>query len=235
MVGAAPEIAGALALGDALHQRGIVASIAHSDATYDDVLRAIDHGYQDVTHIYSGCSMVHRVQGYRVAGVVEAGLLLNELTVQVIADGKHLPSALLQLVVKCKGADGIALITDALFAAASTYVDGDVVRQANGVEAVLEDGVMKLMDRQAFAGSVATMDRLVRTMMEMAGVSLVDAVRMASTTPARIVGFGHCKGRIAPGYDADLVVLDGDLRVLDTIVMGRSNKQDADVCHREAK
>ena len=164
---------------------------------------------------------MHRQQGYRVAGVVEAGLLLNELTVQIIADGKHLPPALLQLIFKCKGADQIALITDALFAAASTYREGDVVVQQNGVETVLEDGVMKLMDRQAFAGSIATMNLLVRNMIELAGVSVVDVVKMASTTPARIVGFGGSKGKIAPGFDADLVLFDDQIQVHETIVMGK--------------
>ena len=104
-------------LGEELRRRGIVATIAHSDADYDTCVQAMAHGFVDVTHLYSGCSMVHRIQGYRHGGVVEAGLLEDGLTVQVIADGKHLPPELLRLIVKCKGADAISLITDALFAA----------------------------------------------------------------------------------------------------------------------
>ena len=91
VMGAAPELPGALALGDTLRSRGIVASIAHSDADYDTCMRAVDHGYTDVTHIYSGCSTVRRRMGYRYGGVVESGLVDERLTVQVIADGCHLP------------------------------------------------------------------------------------------------------------------------------------------------
>lgn len=221
IMGAAPELPGAMELGEALHQRGIVASIAHSDADYDTCVRAMEHGFSDVTHLYSGCSMVHRVQGYRHGGVVEAGLLEDGLTVQVIADGKHLPPELLRLIVKCKGADAIALITDALFAAGTDLPEGSTLRQANGMETILEDGVMKLPDRQAFAGSVATMDRLVRNMVQLAGVPLWDAVQMASGTPAARLGLQQRKGRLASGLDADLVLLDQALTVRRVMTMGR--------------
>lgn len=130
IMGAAPELPGAMALGEALRARGVVASIAHSDADYETCRRALACGFTDITHIYSGCSMVHRKNGYRFGGVVEAGLLEDAFTVQVIADGKHLPPELLRLIVKCKGADRISLITDALFAAGSDLPDGSVLRQA---------------------------------------------------------------------------------------------------------
>lgn len=220
MMGAAPELPGGLELGRELQKRGIIASIAHSDATFDEVLQAIQSGYSDVTHIYSGCSMVHRVNGYRVAGVVEAGLALDELTVQVIADGKHLPAALLQLIYKTKGAEHIVLITDALFAAASHYGNGDVITQKNGMQTVLEDGVMKLMDRQAFAGSIATTNQLVRNMMQLAHAPLPEAVAMASLTPARVLGLDGSKGRLAEGFDADIVLFDEDINIKLTAVRG---------------
>ena len=207
IMGAAPELPGAMALGETLRARGVVASIAHSDADYETCRRALACGFTDITHIYSGCSMVHRKNGYRFGGVVEAGLLEDAFTVQVIADGKHLPPELLRLIVKCKGADRISLITDALFAAGSDLPDGSVLRQANGMETVLEDGVMKLPDRQAFAGSVATMDRLVRNMVHLAGVPLWDAVAMATATPARVIGLADRKGSLAPGFDADIVLM----------------------------
>lgn len=176
--GAAPELPGAMALGETLQARGITASIAHSDADYHTCARALGHGYRDITHIYSGCSMLHRENGFRFGGGVEAGLLEDAFTVQVIADGCHLPPELLRLILKCKGADRISLITDALFAAGSDLPDGTVLRQANRMETILEDGVMKLPDRQAFAGSVATMDRLVRNMVQLAGAPLWDTVAM---------------------------------------------------------
>lgn len=221
MMGAAPELPGAMALGEALRERGIAASIAHSDADYHTCTRALEHGYRDITHIYSGCSMVHRRNGFRFGGVVEAGLLEDAFTVQVIADGCHLPAELLRLIVKCKGADRISLITDALFAAGSGLPDGTVLRQANGMETILEDGVMKLPDRQAFAGSIATMDRLVRNMVRLAGVPLWDAVTMATATPARVVGLADTKGSLAPGYDADILLLDEALNVRTVMARGR--------------
>jgi len=219
MMGAAPEIPGGLDLGLELRKRGIVASIAHSDATFEDVERARDYGYSDITHIYSGCSNVHRVNAYRVAGVVEAGLYFDDLTTQVIADGKHLPPSLLRLIYKCKGVDRIALITDGLGPSATEMPEGTVYTQRNGVEICLDDGVMKLMDKQAFAGSCATMLQLVRNMVNLAGVPLTDAIKMASQTPANIVGATH-KGRIAPGCSADIVLLDNELNVANVMVVG---------------
>lgn len=221
MMGAAPELTGGLQLGRTLKSSGIVASIAHSDADYETCMRAAEYGYSDITHIYSGCSAVHRVNGYRHGGVVESGLLDDRFTVQVIADGRHLPPELLRLILKCKGPDQIALITDALFAAGADYPDGELFRQANGMETVLEDGVMKMADRQAFAGSVATMDWLVRNMVNLAGARLWEAARMASLTPAHILGVDGRKGRIAPGYDADIVLMDESLTVRQVLTRGK--------------
>ena len=219
MMGAAPELPGALALGDQLMGCGIVASIAHSNATYDQVEEALDHGYCDVTHLYSSCSGMIRVHSYRVPGVIEAGLNLDALTVQVIADGKHLPLSLLQLIYRCKGAEKIELITDGLEFAAGNLVEGTVYRQLNGVETVYEDGVMKLLSRESFAGSVATMHRCVRTMAQ-AGVPLIQAVRMASENPARRIGAAR-EGRIAPGMDADLLLMDENLDLKWVMAGGR--------------
>ena len=206
MMGAAPELKGGMELGDALLKRNIVASIAHSNATYYEVQDAIKHAYCDVTHLYSSCSGLIRVNSYRIPGLIEAGLNIDELTVQVIADGKHLPLELLALIYRCKGARNIELITDGLEFSASELKDGTVYRQQNGVETVYEDGVMKLLDRQAFAGSVATLHRCVGNMVK-AGVPLAQAVRMASENPARRIGAVH-KGRIAKYCDADLVILN---------------------------
>ena len=218
MMGAAPELAGGLSLGETLCKRGVVASIAHSDATYYQVQEAIRHGYSNVTHLYSSCSGLKRVNSYRIPGVIEAGLNLDELTVQVIADGKHLPKELLQLIYRCKGADRIQLITDGLEFSASSLTEGTVYRQLNGMDALYEDGVMKLTDRQSFAGSVATLSRCVKNMVE-AGVPLPEAVRMASTNPARLAGAKR-KGAIASGMDADLVLLDKSLAPRWVMAMG---------------
>ena len=221
MMGAAPELPGALELGETLAARGIVASIAHSDADYETCMQAARHGYRDVTHLYSGCSTVRRTNGYRSGGVVESALLDDRFTVQIIADGKHLPPELLRLIYKCKGSDHISLVTDALFAAASPLQEGQLVTQANGMAALYEDGVMKLPDRQAFAGSVATMDTLVRNMVLLAQVPLCDAVRMATLTPAKVLGVEKHKGKLMAGGDADIVLLDEALKVQQVYLAGK--------------
>lgn len=221
LMGAAPEIPGGLNLGRELQKRNIVASIAHSNATYDEVLQAIEAGYTDITHIYSGCSSVIRKNGYRFAGVVEAGLLEDDLSVQVIADLKHLPTHLIRLIYQCKGADNISLITDGLDYSASDLQEGTIYTQKNGVATLYEDHVMKLLDRQSFAGSVATCQELVYNMYKKVGITLVDAVRMATLSPAKCIGIADRKGRIAPGYDADLIIFDEMLDIKLRMVGGR--------------
>ena len=212
MMGVAPELEGAFELGEALVERGIVASAAHTDTTINVMREAAKHGFSDITHLYSGCSGMIRVNGYRVPGVIEAGLLLDEYTVQVIADGSHLPHDLLRLIYKCKGADKIELITDGLEFAATDLAEGTEYTQKNGMRVVYEAGVMKLPSRQSFAGSVATLNRCVRTMTQ-AGVPLDEAVRMATWNPAKRIGLEAHKGAIKEGYDADIVLFDENINV----------------------
>lgn len=213
LVGAAPEIDGGLELGTKITKHGAVASIAHSGASFETVEEAVNHGYSDVTHIYSACSMCFKINLFRVGGVVEAGLCTDGLTTQTIADLRHLPAGILKLIYKCKGAEKMILITDGLEFAATEMEEGAVFLQKNGVSVVYEDGVMKLADRSSLAGSVATSSRLVRNMYKSADVALYHAVRMASLTPAERVGFGGTKGKIQIGYDADLVVFDDDINI----------------------
>ena len=219
MMGVAPELEGALALGRRLNDLGVVASVAHSDADYDTVARAALSGFSDVTHLYSGCSSVVRKNAFRVAGVVEAGLEMDSLTVQVIADGCHLPLPLLRLIYRCKGPEKMYPVTDGLEFAASRQEEGVTYVQMNGQSCVYEDGVMKLPSRAAFAGSVATMSRLVRTLAK-AGIPAREAIRMATDTPARRIGAAR-KGRVAAGYDADLLLLDDALNVRLVMAKGK--------------
>ena len=219
MMGVAPELEGALALGLRLNDQGVVASVAHSDADYDTVARAALSGFSDVTHLYSGCSSVVRKNAFRVAGVVEAGLEMDSLTVQVIADGCHLPLPLLRLIYRCKGPEKMYPVTDGLEFAASRQEEGVTYVQMNGQSCVYEDGVMKLPSRAAFAGSVATMSRLVRTLAK-AGIPAREAIRMATDTPARRIGAAR-KGRVAAGYDADLLLLDDALNVRLVMAKGK--------------
>ena len=137
------------------------------------------------------------------------------MTVEVIADGKHLPSTILRLVYKLKGVERTCLVTDALSYAASD------VKPDEGSRIIIEDGVCKLADHSSLAGSIATMDVLVRTMVQKANVPLADAVRMASETPARIMGVYDRKGSLQRGKDADIQILDKDLNVRAVWAMGK--------------
>ena len=200
-----------------LKKYGIVASAGHTDAIYDDMRRAFENGCALVTHLYSCTSTVTRDHGFRRLGVIETAYLMDDLFVEIICDGKHLPPELIRLIYKIKGADRIALVTDSLALAGTKQTHGFM----QDTEFIIEDGVCKLMDRSAFAGSIATADRLVRVAVKEAGISLPDAVRMMTLTPARIMGLTN-KGRIAVGMDADLVVFDGDIQVKSVFAKGNT-------------
>ncbi len=218
----APERNGAMEFGQVLRSRGILPSIAHTNAVYDDVVRAIEHGYTLATHFYSGMSGVTRRDAFRFGGVIESGYLIDEMDVEIIADGRHLPADLLKLIYKVKGTDRIALITDAMRAAALPPGESMLGSLEDGIRVIVEDGVAKLLDRTAFAGSVATADWLVRTMVNKAEVPLTDAVRMVTATPARIIGVADRKGTVSAGMDADLVIFGEDVAVHATIIGGKT-------------
>ncbi len=217
----APELEGALDFARALQKRGILAAIGHSDADYDQVVKAVEAGYSHVTHLYSCMSTVHRKNAYRYAGIVEAAYLMDELTVEVIADGVHLPAALLQFVYRFKGPDKVALVTDSMRGAGMPDGLSILGSRKTGQQVLLEDGVAKLMDRSAFAGSVATTDRLVRNMVRLARASLIDAIKMATQTPAKIMKLND-RGTLREGLRADIVIFDEDISVSRTIVNGRT-------------
>ncbi len=218
----APELDGALELGRVLRSKGILASIAHSDALFEEAVEAFHNGYTHVTHLYSCTSSVVRRNAFRYAGVVEAAYWLDDMTVEIITDGVHLPKSLLQLVYKLKGADRTVLITDSMRAAGmpeGRYVLG---ARDSGMEVVVEDGVAKLTDRSAFAGSVATADRCVRTMRRRAEVSVPEAVKMMTATPARVMHIDGRKGSLATGKDADILIFNDDIGIQRVVIGGET-------------
>jgi len=165
-------------------------------------------------------STVTRRNAFRYAGVLEAAYLIDDMTVEIIADGVHLPKSLLQFVYKFKGPDKTALCTDSMRGAGMPDGESILGSLDQGQKVIIEDGVAKLPDRTAFAGSVATTDRLVRTMVELAEVPLVEAVRMMTLTPARIMQIDQQKGSIVEGKDADFVIFDDHINVSHTILEG---------------
>jgi N-acetylglucosamine-6-phosphate deacetylase len=218
---AAPELPGAIKFAKYLRANGIMPALAHTDAIYEEVALAFENGYTLATHLYSGMSGVTRRNAYRYAGVIEAAFLIDAMDVEVIADGIHLPAPLLKLVYKIKGPDRVALITDAMRAAGMPEGDSVLGNKDTGLKVIVEDGVAKLPDRSSFAGSVATCDRLVRTMINMAGVPLVEAIKMMTKNPATIMGVDDRKGALIEGLDADIAIFDDEINIQATIVNGK--------------
>lgn len=217
---AAPELPGAAAFGAFLREQGIIASIAHTSATYEQVLEAYENGYGLITHLYSGMSTITRDKGFRIPGVVESAYLIDGMRAELIADGCHLPAALLQLAYKSKGAENLVLVTDSMRGAGMPEGESILGSLAHGQPVVIEQGVAFMPDRSCFAGSVCTADRLVRTMVQQAGVPLCDAVKMLTATPAKVMGWSR-KGGISAGMDADLVLFDEAIHVSLTMAAGR--------------
>ena len=216
----APERKGAMEMGDYLTAHGILPTIGHTDATYADCVEALKHGYTHVTHLYSCTSTITRRSGFRILGVTESAYCLDGLTVEVIADGCHLPPELLRMIVKCKGVERVSMITDSLRPAGQNVTESISGSLENGQPCIIEDGVAKLPDRSAFAGSIATTDRLVRTMWKKAGVPLEDTIRMMTENPAKLLRIDGRKGRLLPGKDADVVLFDEDVNVQSVFYMG---------------
>lgn len=212
---AAPELPGALQFGKYITGKGILASVGHTQAEYEDIHAAFEAGYSHATHFYNAMPGFHKRREYKYEGTVESIYLMDDMTVEVVADGIHVPPTILRLVYRIKGVERTCLITDALACAASDS------QEAFDPRVIIEDGVCKLADRSALAGSVATMDRLIRTMVQKAEIPLADAVRMASETPARIMGVSDRKGSLQKDKDADILVMDEDLNVRAVWAMGK--------------
>ncbi|MBO4841498.1 MAG: N-acetylglucosamine-6-phosphate deacetylase [Bacteroidaceae bacterium] len=213
---AAPELPGALQFGKYCAEKGVLPSIAHTNAEYSDVRSAFEVGFTHVTHFYNAMPGFHNKQGYKYEGTVESVYLIDDMTIECVADGIHVPPTILRMAYKVKGVERMALITDALAPAAAPKD-----AKAYDSRVYVEDGVCKLTGSGALAGSCATSDRLIRTMVQQADVPLEDAVKMITDTPAHIMGIQGRKGTLSRGKDADIVVLDEKLRVRCVWQMGK--------------
>ena len=198
-----------------LTEHNIIASAGHTNAVNADMVQAIENGCNLITHLYSCTSTVTRDHGFRSLGVIESAYLHDELYVEIIADGKHLPPDLIKMIIKIKGTDKVALITDSLEIAGTDINEGVM----SGTEFIVEDGVCKLKDRSAFAGSVATADMLIKTLVKDCGYGVPTAVKMLTEVPAKILKIN--KGMLAAGYDADIIVFDEEMKVFDIFIAGR--------------
>jgi N-acetylglucosamine-6-phosphate deacetylase len=207
----APELPGALDAVRVLRGNGIVVSVGHSNATFDEAMAGFEAGITWGTHLFNAMSeLKHREPG------LPGALLSAPVRCGLIADGIHVHPAMVKLAFRVKGAGGLTLITDAMAAMGmppGCYRLGDREVFVDGATARLADGTL--------AGSILTMDQAVRNVIAFTGCSPAEAVAMASSTPARVLGLER-KGTLAPGCDADLVILDQALRVTHTFVGGRS-------------
>lgn len=201
-----PELPGAHEFAHETTARGILTAITHTEAEYDEIKAAYQAGFTHAAHFYNAMPGFHKRREYKYEGTVESVYLTDPMTVEVIADGIHLPATILKLVYKVKGVEKTCLVTDALKYAA---YDGEV----DDPRYIIENGVCKLADHSSLAGSIATMDKLVQIMAFKANIPVADAIRMASETPANIIGIGDRKGTLQRGKDADILILDKKLNV----------------------
>jgi len=212
IVTVAPEIEGATEFIGTLKNWGIVVSAGHSNASYAEIMSAIKAGITHVTHIFNGMKEFH----HREPGIVGAALADKELTVSVIADGIHVHPTAIKVLFRAKGADNIILISDAVRPAGM----GNGTYELGGFAVTVKDGVCRLPSG-TLAGSTLTMNMAVKNMVSFLGIPLSDALKMASTNAASMIGFGDTKGSLEEGKDADIAILDEDLSVQSTIVKGR--------------
>ncbi len=210
LVTVAPERRGATALIRRLLEAGVTVSLGHTDATFDQMIAGVDAGATLATHLFSAMSPFH----HRAPGAVGAALTDARLTVTLIADGVHAHPAALNLALRAKGADHVALVTDAVAAAgapAGRYALGGQTIVSDGESARLEDGTL--------AGSTLTLDRAVRVMVALGGARLEEALAMASTVPAERLGLDD-RGQLEVGRRADLVLWSDTLEIVSTVVGG---------------
>lgn len=210
----APELPGSVRFIKTCNMHGVLTALTCTRATYKDVVEAHKAGMTHAAHFYNAMPVVYKEHEFKVPGTVESVYAMQNMTVEVIADGLHVPPVMLKVVHKIKGVERMALITDSLAYAAS---EGDVSAEPR---VIMEDGVCKLADRSALAGSIATMDTLIRTCIQKANIPMEDTFRMASETPAKIMGVFDRKGSIEEGKDADIIVFDRDINLTYVMQMG---------------
>jgi N-acetylglucosamine-6-phosphate deacetylase len=213
----APELPGAIELTRQLTERGVIVAAGHSSAKDEQVLAAMRVGLKHVTHIWSAMSMVVREGPWRKPGLLEAALTFDGLTVEMITDNKHLPPTLMKLAYKCIGADRLCVISDATSGAG--LPEGARFKMG-GMEYEVHDGVGMMLDRSSFAGSSTLVNEMIPILINVVGVPLIEAIRMLTLTPARVLGLDDRKGSIEPGKDADIAIFNDNWTAWRTMIDG---------------
>jgi len=214
----APELPGAVELTRRLVELGIVAAAGHSSATEGEVAATIEAGLNHIIHIWSAQSTTVREGPWRKPGLLEVSLTYDNLTVEMITDNKHLPPTLMKLAYKCVGPDRLCIISDATSGAG--LPEGSRFRMGE-MEYEVHDGVGMMFDRSCFAGSSTLLNEMIPVLTGDVGVPLPEAVRMASLTPARVIGVADRKGSLAAGKDADIAIFNDDFTAWRVLINGR--------------
>ena len=215
----APEVANNVDYFPILKELGIHVSIGHSCAEYKDIISAAKKGATSVTHLYNAMSQTKKVGPFRVGGVLEAGLTIDSLFAEIIADGNHVPDESMLIAYRCKGADKLSICSDANSAAGK--MDGDVIHTSCGVTFIVENGVVMNSERTSLASSITPIDQMVRHLIFKTGLPAFDVVKMASTTTAKMMKIDDRKGSIAIGKDADINLVDKQFNVINTFFKGK--------------
>lgn len=217
MITLAPELPGAIELTRRLAGAGIVVAAGHSSASGEDLQDATAAGARHLTHLWSGQSGLTRRGPWRNPGLLENSLASNELTAEIIADGRHLPPALLQIARRCLPGR-LCVVSDAT--AGAGLADGTRYR-AGTVECVVRDGVGMVIGADSFAGSTTPINAMVRHLVHDLGWPLAEVITMATRTPAAVVGVDGSKGSLLPGFDADITIFDEQFAAWATMIGGR--------------
>lgn len=220
---AAPELDNMEYFSKKMLENGISLAVGHSDATSDIALDAFKNGFSHITHLYSATPSVRKINQVVKAGVIEAAYLDDNVTVELIADGKHAAIDALKLAVKIKGTEKVALVTDALRPAGTDVKESYLGEKIPENRVIIEDGVAKLPDRSSFAGSIATSNMLLERGVNHYGLSLTDTVKMLTSTPAKILEIDNI-GKIEKSYIANIVVFDTDYKVQKVVLKGKTIK-----------
>lgn len=208
----APEVEGALEAIEWICERDIVAAAGHTEATYDQARAGFDAGMKHASHLFNAMRPLH----HREPGIIGAALTNDEISVELIADVVHLHPAILKLVKRLKRSESTALVSDAT--ASAGLPDGEYQFGSEKLE--VNNGVSRL-ESGNLAGSMIRLSDAVRNIVKLAGFAPKEAIEMATSTPARVIGILEKKGRLIPGTDADITVLDNEFSVLLTIVGGK--------------
>jgi N-acetylglucosamine-6-phosphate deacetylase len=219
----APELPGMPQMIRDLTEKGIVISGGHDASEPQDVEAAAQAGMTHCTHIYCAMSTLHKTNGQRVHGLCEYAMTHDTITAEMIADNHHVPPLLAKMIHKAKGADKVCIVSDAISPAGLPESD-QIYSLGTGDDCTrvrVEDGVAMVEDRSCYAGSIQALDQMVRNLVNDAQIPLVDAIRMATLTPAQVIGIDAECGSIAAGKRADLCLLDKNLQVTKTVIAGK--------------